>query len=234
MGPSSPAGQLSRIAIEGDFRNAEKVKELAKISDVLTTEIEHVDVDAVLDLEKDGYTVRPNARTIRLIQDKYAQKIYLNDFDISLPEFMETATLEQAREAGLKFGYPFMLKNRMGAYDGRGNALVREESQLEAAFNSLGGRLLYAEKFIPFIKELAVMVVRTVDGVKSFPVVETIQQNNICHIVIAPAQISQTASQNAMAVASRAIAAFDGVGIYGVELFLLNDDTVLLNEIAPR
>jgi phosphoribosylaminoimidazole carboxylase len=112
---------------------------------------------------------------------------------------------------------------------------VKAESELKAAFEKLGGNELYAEKWANFSKELAVMVVQTQGGLtQCYPVVETIQKDNICHIVIAPAQISQNSMNEALSVAKHAIASLPGAGIYGVELFLLPDDSILLNEIAPR
>jgi phosphoribosylaminoimidazole carboxylase len=242
QGSNSPAGQLSNLSIEGSFqdKNNNKIKELAAISDVVTTEIEHIDTIALEELENKGHVVHPNFSTIRLIQDKYLQKNHLAEHGIPLPDYMETSTIAAAKEAGLKFGYPFMLKNKKLAYDGRGNALVKSIDTLEQAYTQLGGSLdgdsdLYAEKWVPFVKELAVMVVRTIEGrVITYPVVETIQHNNICHIVIAPAQVPPPATQAALEVAHKAIASLSGAGIFGVELFLLNDETCILNEIAPR
>ena len=148
---------------------------------------------------------------------------------------MEITDIDSGREAGLKFGYPFMLKNRKLAYDGKGNAVVKNEGELEQAINKLGGSELYAEKWASFVKELAVMVVQNQSGdVYCYPVVETIQKDNICHIVIAPAQIPQNAINEALKIAKQAISCISSAGIFGVELFLLPDDTILLNEIAPR
>ncbi|KAJ1415345.1 ATP-grasp domain-containing protein, partial [Ochromonadaceae sp. CCMP2298] len=233
-GPSSPAGQLSHLCIEGSFTDAGKVKELSSISDVVTTEIEHINADALAELEATGHVVQPTSQTLRIIQDKYEQKVHLAASDIPLPEFMSTPDVKAAELAGLRFGYPFMLKNRKLAYDGKGNAVVRTPEEVGLCFGKLGGSEIYAEKWAPFIKELAVMVVRTREGVVSYPVVETVQTDNVCHIVTAPAQISPSALLAAEAVASRAISCFQGYGVYGVEMFLMNDETVLLNEIAPR
>lgn len=135
-----------------------------------------------------------------------------------------------------------MLKNRRLAYDGKGNAVVLNEEKLIDAVKKLIGPAdikstsldLYAEKWVPFKKELAVMVVRTSEGVLCYPVVETIQKDNVCHIVIAPAQIPESVSAAATEAALSAIASYNGLGIYGVELFMLQDDSILLNEIAPR
>eukprot|EP01033_Poteriospumella_lacustris_P017887 gene17887-12822_t len=234
QGSASPSGQIASLCVQGSFRELDKIQQLAQISDVITTEIEHVNADALEILEKDGHVVHPNSRTIRLIQDKYLQKVHLSERSIPLPEFLSCPTIEKAREAGNRLGYPLMLKNRLLAYDGRGNAVAESENDIENAFALLGGTSIYAEKWVPYVKELAIMVVRTQTDVLVYPVVETIQQNNICHLVTAPAQISQRAQQNAATVALQAIGSLDGIGIYGVELFLLADDTVLLNEIAPR
>lgn len=233
-GPSSPAGQISSLCIEGAFTDGNKIKELAAISDIITTEIEHVNTEVLEELEKTGKIVRPNAKTIRIIQDKYLQKVHLAAHGIPLPDFMQCPTVDAALEAGMRYGYPLMLKNKKLAYDGRGNAVAKTEADVAQAFQKLGGSDIYAEKWVPFVKELAVMVVRSPSTVASYPTVETVQQNNICHLVTAPAQVSQMVLQAAGEIASKAIASFDGVGIYGVELFLLPDDTVLLNEIAPR
>lgn len=233
-GPGSPAGQLSHLCIEGGFRDVEKIKELASISDVITTEIEHVNTVALSELESAGKVVHPSPKTIALIQDKYQQKLLMQSVNVPLPEFMDTPDLQSATEAGLRFGYPFMLKNKKLAYDGRGNAVVKTAEDVRIQFEKLGGSDIYAEKFVPFVKELAVMVVRTSISVLEYPVVETVQRDNICHIVTAPAQISQTAMRAALTVARDAVSNLEGNGVFGVEMFLLNDDTVVLNEIAPR
>ena len=238
-GSSSPAGQLSQLSLDGDVKDSVKVTELASISDVITTELEDVNTEILEDLEKRGQEVNPNSKTIRIIQDKYLQKDHLrNNADIPLPEFYRVDSLTDAKDAGIKFGFPYMLKLRKQAYDGKGNYVVSSEETVATAYEKLsngGIAQLYAERWVPFTKELAVMVVRTKEGkVISYPVVETIQKDSICHIVIAPAQISVAAQRSAANIALRAINTFDGVGIFGIELFLLNDETVLLNEIAPR
>lgn len=223
------------MCIEGSFQDEYKIKELASISDVITTEIEHVNTKILLELEKNGTSVHPSAESLSIIQDKYSQKVFLHTNGIyALPHFMDVPNIQTGIEAGLRYGYPYMLKNKRLAYDGRGNAIVHSSEEIAIQFEKLGGIDIYAEKFVPFTKELAVMVVRTKDGIVSYPVVETVQSNNICHIVTAPAQISPTALQAAESLAQKAVSCFDGYGIYGVEMFLLNDDSVLLNEIAPR
>jgi phosphoribosylaminoimidazole carboxylase len=145
-------------------------------------------------------------------------------------------------EAGERYGFPFVLKNSCLAYDGRGNAVVHSPEEIEECYHRLGGdtQPLYAEKFVPFVKELAVMIVRSKgeeegeDVLTAYPVVETIQTNSICDLVICPAQCSPTVCERAVTVAREAVGTFSGWGIFGVEMFLLATGEILLNEIAPR
>jgi 5-(carboxyamino)imidazole ribonucleotide synthase len=135
------------------------------------------------------------------------------------------------------FGYPLVLKARRDGYDGYGNATLRSADDIEAAWEKLakGGRALYVEGFVPFERELAVMVARGRDGEsRVYPVVETVQENHICHVVRAPAQVAPQVAQMAAAIAQQAVEAINGVGIFGVELFLIEAGFVLYNEIAPR
>ena len=124
LGSKSPIGEVAELCIEGSFQDPEKVQELASVSDVITVEIEHVNVDALEVLERDKHVVCPNSNTIRIIQDKYLQKVHLRSYDVPLPEFMEIPTMTAAINAGKIFGYPFMLKNKRMAYDGKVDILV--------------------------------------------------------------------------------------------------------------
>jgi len=141
--------------------------------------------------------------------------------------------------AAQELGWPLMLKARRDGYDGRGNIIVREASEVEAAFATLGWprRALFAEAFVEFERELASLVVRGLDGdVAHYPVVETRQDPtlHICREVLAPAELPDEIGAYAAAVARGAVEAVGGVGAFGVELFLLPDRQVCINELAPR
>ncbi|KAJ2778878.1 phosphoribosylaminoimidazole carboxylase ade2 [Coemansia javaensis] len=237
----SPAKQISSFAqhIDEPFTSPEAIHALAEGCDVLTVEIEHVNCAELAAVEEAGTAkVRPSAATIRLIQDKCLQKEYLAARGMAVPAYARCDTLEEARAAGAAFGYPFVLKCRLGAYDGRGNYVVKSSGDVEDGFARLGGQMLYAEQFVPFAKELAVMVVRRPGGqVATYPVTETVQRDSICELVYAPAQIDGRVREAAMKVATDAVGCLpDGsAGIFGVEMFLHEDGrTVLVNEIAPR
>lgn len=238
-GDNAPAKQIvAPLAphlthVDGSFADAPKIQELAKKVDVLTMEIEHVNVDTLLQIEKDSslskLEIHPSPSTVQIIQDKYRQKEHLSSNRLPVAEFLavEENTVESVKAAVGKLGLPLMLKSRTLAYDGRGNYAIRDVSQIPEAIAQLGGRPLYAEKWVPFTKEIAVMVVRTTSGeVASYPVVETVHKDNICHLVFAPLRSRDpTLSDRARSVAEDAVKAFTGAGVFGVEMFLMENGT---------
>lgn len=236
----SPAKQINALDehVDGSFKDADSIAKLAEKCDVLTVEIEHVDVSALEAVSKaTGIPVYPLPETIRLIQDKYTQKEHLVSHGVAVVESINVKenTPECLAEIGASLGFPFMLKARTMAYDGRGNYVVKTAENIDEALKFLDNRSLYAEKWCPFTKELAVMVVRTVEGqVFAYPTVETIHQDNICHLVYAPARISDSLREKASLLAQNAVKSFPGCGIFGVEMFLLPNHELLVNEIAPR
>ncbi|KAI9184985.1 hypothetical protein LWI28_003115 [Acer negundo] len=232
-----PASALSYDHMIGSFDDSAAVQEFAKRCGVLTVEIEHVDVATLEELEQQGVDCHPKASTIRIIQDKYLQKVHFSRHGIPLPEFMQIDDFEGARRAGELFGYPLMIKSKRLAYDGRGNAVAKSEKELSSAVTALGGfdRGLYVEKWAPFVKELAVIVARGRDNsILCYPVVETIHKENICHIVKSPAVVPWKIRKLATDVAYRAVSSLEGAGVFAVELFLTEDGQILLNEVAPR
>lgn len=238
-GETGPAKQINAMNehINGSFKSIEDIKKLASKCDVLTIEIEHVDTDALKQI-RDEFKIKiyPTPETIEIIKDKFIQKEHLIKNDVSVAESVSVkSNKESLIEVGIKFGYPFMLKAKTMAYDGKGNFVVKNAEAIEEALTVLKDRPLYAEKWAPFTKELAVMVVRNPKNeIFSYPTVETIHRDNICHTVYAPARVNDTLQKRAQLLAERAIGAFDGAGIFGVEMFLLENGELLVNEIAPR
>lgn len=230
----APATQISSEShVEGAINDSTKVKELAEKCDILTIEIEHVDTKSLANC---GKPVAPSPDSIALIQDKFRQKQHLQQHGLPTPESEAvSADRESLANFGAKYGFPFVLKSRRDAYDGRGNSVVRNADSIPRALEELHDRELYAEKWAPFTKELAVMVVRSWDGATyCYPVVETVHKDNICHTVFAPAPVSNAVEVAAEELSRAAVASLKGAGVFGVEMFLLEDDTLLINEIAPR
>ena len=233
IGAHAPAKQVvaptapHHAHVDGSFSDSEKIRELAVKVDVLTVEIEHVNVDVLEEVQTTlRVEVHPNPSTIRIIQDKFRQKEHLHSHALPVAQFLPVdPTVQAITDAVAKLGLPLMLKSRTLAYDGRGNYVLHELSQIQEALNALSGRPLYVEKWVPFVKEIAVMVVRTATGgTYSYPVVETVHKDNICHLVFAPLR-SRDADLPARAreIAEKAVQSMNGAGVFGVEMFLLGD-----------
>jgi 5-(carboxyamino)imidazole ribonucleotide synthase len=236
--PDTPAACLTHHHAIGEWSDTAALLAFARGCEVLTLENEFVDADALAEVEAAGISVFPKPSTLATIQDKLRQKERYATADLAVPPFCAIESPEDVRAAAMDFGYPLVLKARYGGYDGYGNATIHSEAEITPAWDRFSGREtrgLMVEAFVPFVKELAVMVLRGRDGeTRAYPVVETVQQNHICHVVRAPAAISERARHAAADLATRAVGLLHGVGVFGVELFLLADDSVLLNEIAPR
>jgi 5-(carboxyamino)imidazole ribonucleotide synthase len=233
----SPATGLASHYLIGDWDNSSDLLKLAALADVVTLENEFVDVESLAELEQSGHKLWPTAATMRVVQDKLRQKQTLAAAGLPVPRFFDAPTPEAVIAAAANFGWPVLLKKRRNSYDGKGNATVRGPEELGAAWQKLGGdrNALYAEDFVRFTKELAVMITRTPDGHTAiYPVVETTQYEHICHIVKAPAPSAEEQAARVREIAIRAVEAVDGVGSFGVELFLADDGTILINELAPR
>ncbi|NDJ51933.1 MAG: 5-(carboxyamino)imidazole ribonucleotide synthase [Chloroflexi bacterium] len=235
--PDSPAGRISRRQVIGDWRNAATLAAFAEQCDVVTLESEFVDEDILRKLEARGVAVYPTASTLAAIQDKLVQKQTFEKAGLPVAAYRAVETPRDVRSVAQEMDWPLLLKARRNGYDGYGNATLHGVEQLAKAWAHLGqnGRQLMVEDYVAFERELAVMIVRGRDGqVRSYPVVETIQRNHICHMVRAPAPISSHTARRARDLAIRAVEAVDGVGAFGVELFMVTKDLILLNEIAPR
>lgn len=258
-GPNSPAKQVNAKTqhIDGSFIDPEKIRELARQVDILTVEIEHVDTHVLEEISEKGVEVvgadgtkrmkrvevQPSWRTIRTIQDKFLQKGHLAKHEIptAVSESLES-TEKELLEFGKAHGFPYMLKAKKDAYDGRGNYVVNSTSDVKDALEALKGRSLYAEKWAKFEKELAVMVVKTSDEIQelgkstiAYPAVETIHEDSICKLVYSPPRgVSETIQKQAQNIARKAVGCLWGKGVFGVEMFLMPDNSLLVNEIAPR
>ncbi len=233
--PNSPAGQVVDEQIVADYKDEKAIRELAKKADYMTFEIESANSDVLEDLTKKGLQVHPSAKTLGIIKDKLFQKQFLKKAGIPVAEFMAVETQADIEKAAKKFGYPVILKARFDAYDGRGNALVKNAKAIPAAIEKLAGRKLYVEKFVPFTKELAVMVARSTKGeIATYPVVETIHKNNICHMVLVPAPVPKPAIKKAQLLAKKVMQQLKGAGVFGIEMFLTKQGKVVINELAPR
>jgi len=233
--PDCPAAKVVDRQIIADFKDEDAIRQLANECDVVTYEIELGNSDILSKLEKNGFAIHPSAETLRNIQDKLLQRQMLKENKVPVPAFIEVSTKEDLVSALGKLGLPAMLKARFDSYDGRGNFLIESEEQIGEAIMFLQSRKCFLEEYVPFVKEISVMIARNGSGqVVSHPVVENVHKNNILDVTIAPARISEKARSEAKRVADATVRLLKGMGIFGIEMFLTKDDKVLVNEIAPR
>ena len=235
--PQCPAGQVSDGQIIASFNDCEAIRRLADCTDVLTYEFEHINADILCELELEGYHVYPSGFTLSKIQNKYVQKTILKEAGLPVPEFIKVNTLDQIEETAKLYGFPLVLKTCIGGYDGKGNYIIRGKDEIHTAYKALGEGIipLMAEKFVPFIKELSIIVARGGTGQAAFyPVVENIHEQNILRITRAPANISQEVYTKAKTIANGVLNALDDFGVFCIEMFTTFEGDISINEIAPR
>lgn len=224
-----PAAQVSDKHIMGGFHDKEKLEQLVQETDVTTFELEHVETSILKELYDNGHNIHPSPYVIELIQDKYEQKKLLDERGIPVPAYKSVAS-----DADLaSFGFPVIQKAKKEGYDGKGVMMLKTPEDIKNAIKSES----FIEELVDIEKELAVIVARNREGeIKCYPVVEMLfdDRTNICDIVMAPAKISKEIEEKVIDISVRSIKVLDGVGIFGVELFLTKSGDILVNEIAPR
>jgi len=247
--PAKQAHNTNRH-VTGSFKDPLRIRDLAARSDYLSVEIEHVETEVLEDIEKNGVEVtladgssvvhrppiHPSWKTIRLIQDKYLQKEHFRSCGEKIPIADQVAVdtdgsaVDSLKCVLKKFGFPFMLKARKGSYDGRGNFKVTSEEDFGPALEALKNLPLYAEKWAPFVKELAVMVIRTEDdsgnlkNCVAYPAVETVHEDSICtKVYMPPRDVSEDICEKARELACKVIGTLWGRGVFAVEMFLFKD-----------
>lgn len=229
-----PAAQVGAEQIVADFKDKEAIIELSEKSDIITYEIESGDSEVLKSVEKNA-EINPSPETLHTIQDKFLQKTFLKEHGIPVPEFIEISNIDDVKEGLKKFGYPALLKARRDAYDGRGNFKVDSEDMVQTAYDYFKGQKLMLEKFVPFKMEVSVIAARNTKGeIKTFPLVENIHEENILRETIAPARVSDEITKNAEKIASQTMDVLKGAGVFGIEMFVTQDDQIVINEIAPR
>jgi 5-(carboxyamino)imidazole ribonucleotide synthase len=235
--PECPSHNVSDEHIVASFDDEEAIRELAKKTDIITYEFEHICVQSLKKIEEEGYTVYPTPTSLEIIQNKFTQKEELQRNKIPVPDYKKVNTVEDIYIASNDYGYPMMLKACTGGYDGKGNAIVKNEESVKIAFDSLGaGSIpLMIEKFVPFEKEISVLACRGINGnIVVYPVGENIHQDSILDETQVPANISNDCTKKAMELAHDVMEVFHGVGMFCVEMFVTKEEEIYINEVAPR
>ncbi|PHX57450.1 5-(carboxyamino)imidazole ribonucleotide synthase [Tychonema bourrellyi FEM_GT703] len=227
---TDPATAIAADTILAAIDDVNATAELATRCDVITFENEFVDLDGLRTLEEQGVLFQPSLSSLDPLLDKYIQRCYLQDLGLPTPRFWEWDGSQD-----LPLDFPLVIKVRRHGYDGQGTFVVKDAASFESICVKLQGVALLVEEFVPFDRELAAIAARSANGeIAIYPIVETQQQNQVCRLVIAPADISLEVKAEAEAIARTLLNSLQAVGVFGIELFLTSDNQLLVNEIAPR
>ncbi|WP_193224405.1 5-(carboxyamino)imidazole ribonucleotide synthase [Bacillus sp. B1-b2] len=230
----SPCGQVADYKIVDAYDNLAAIKRLAAISDVITYEFENIDADCL-----DWLTVHANvpqgSSLLEITQDRIKEKRAIEQAGIKVAPYVVVEKIEDIHSGLVELGYPTVLKTARGGYDGKGQYVIKDSSQIVEAGMLLENGVCVLEKWIPFHKEISVIITRNGKGESTvFPVSENIHLNNILHESIVPARISDYAKDLAMEKVNKLAEHLNLVGTLAVEMFLTADDDIYINELAPR
>ncbi|WP_435924058.1 5-(carboxyamino)imidazole ribonucleotide synthase [Paenibacillus sp. DYY-L-2] len=233
--PNAPCGQVAEQIVAG-YGDKAAAGELAERADVITYEFENVDAEVAALLEERSY-VPQGSRLLYTTQHRLREKRAVEAAGAQVAPYAEIGSEEALREAVRRLGLPAVLKTATGGYDGKGQWVIRSESEIGQAYAELSraGTELVLEQFIPFVKELSVIAARSPRGeIKTFPVAENVHVDNILHLSIVPARVADEIQREAERLASRIAESMEAVGLLAVEMFLTEDGTLYVNELAPR
>jgi len=231
--PDDSAAQVCAETVLGDYRSTDDLLAFAADCDVITFDHEHVPQPQLAALEQSGAALRPSAAALRLTQDSLAMLAGLTELGGPVPRFEPVSSLEEVQDIADRTDWPVVLKAVSGGYDGRGVWVCRSYAEVADVLSH--GVPIYAEEFVPFARELAILIARSPSGhAAAYPVVETVQRDGICHEVLAPAPgLPGHLAEHIMELGLRLARDLDVEGVLAVELFQ-TPRGVLVNELAMR
>jgi 5-(carboxyamino)imidazole ribonucleotide synthase len=233
--PDAPCSTVSDKHIVADYGDIQAVLKLGKKTDVVTYEFENIDVRSVIALEEAGYLVHPGSSVLKTTQHRILEKEFVTSLGIKTAPFHSINTQVDLEKAAQKIGFPAIIKTACGGYDGKGQVKVNSLEQAQEAFHSLNQLPLIWEKMVNFTKELGIMCVRDQNGhIVTYPTTENIHIENILDTTIVPARVSEKVANLAEEIARKIALNLNIVGVFCVEMFLIENNELLVNEIAPR
>lgn len=233
--PECPAAQVADRQVVANFTDRKAIRKLAQQCQVLTYEFEHIDSQVLIELVQEGHHIYPDPSVLQIIQNKLSQKKALLKEGIPLPAFQAVKDEKDILQAGENWGFPLLLKACTGGYDGKGNYLLKNATEIPKALNQFAGSELMVEAFVPFTCEISVIVARSKsEKPRTYPLSENYHKDNILRTCIIPARVSEDVARKAREIAARAMEVFQGIGVFCVEMFVTPTGDVLVNEVAPR
>ena len=232
--PDGPAGAVADAFVQGAWTDAQKAVELARLSDVVTVETEHIPAAGLREVEKVA-PLRPGAEVLHVVQDRLRQKEFLARHAFPQPAFAHVHDEASLAAAVRTVGAPAVLKTLTGGYDGKGQARTRDAEGALAAWDALGRAPCIYEAFVGFEREVSVVLARGLDGsLAYYPLAENEHRKGILHLTRVPARAPQGVEARAQKLAAAIAEALGHVGVMAVEMFLTPQGELLVNEIAPR
>ena len=231
-----PAGQVADRVIRSEYSDLKASSELAALADVVTYEFENVDADSVSSAEKHK-PVRPSSTVLRTTQNRLHEKKALLEAGIPVVNFRKVDSLKDLEDAASVLGYPMVLKTATEGYDGKGQSIIHGEHDLAISYDQLNARNveLIVEQFVSFKAEVSTICARTADGMTAtFDPSENIHRNHILDTSIVPARIDESVAGKARIVATNIAEKLDVIGLIAVEMFVTQENDILVNELAPR
>ena len=230
----SPCGQVADIRIVAPYNDESALEELAEVSDVITYEFENIDYEGLKRLTQMAY-VPQGAELVRITQDRVTEKQMIVDAGCPVAPYIVATTFDELKLKIGEIGYPCIVKTARGGYDGKGQQLLKSSEDLPLAESLFEHSVCIAEGFIPFVKEVSVIVQRNGHGeTYCFPVGENIHVHHILHETIVPARIDHATTVQAEKEAEKIADYLNLVGTLAVEMFVLEDGNIIINELAPR
>jgi 5-(carboxyamino)imidazole ribonucleotide synthase len=231
----APCAKIADEFIIGDITNYQDVINFGDKVDIITVEIEKINTEALLELEKKGKKVYPSAKTLQIIQNKSDQKDFYKNNNLPTSRFKNYSNLDKLKQNFKKdnFQFPLVWKSSKFGYDGKGVKIIKNQEDFDFSFDDQ----CLVEEIVLIEKELSVIVSRNVKGsVKCFPIVEMefSEKSNLVEYVMCPANISSDVRKKAIEIAVKTAEKFNMVGLLAVELFLTKQGDILINEVAPR
>jgi 5-(carboxyamino)imidazole ribonucleotide synthase len=235
--PDSPAFDVVQRATCAEYADVAALELFAGEVDVITYEFENIPSGTAMILAA-RRPVLPDPSVLEITQDRLVEKDFVRRLGIATADYADVSSVETLREAIARIRLPAVLKTRRFGYDGKGQSIIRGAGDLQTIWSELGTKLAILEQFIPFEREISVVAARSADGrVECFDVTENEHRNHILKTSRVPAQIPDSLSEQAKAIATKIADAFNYVGVLAVEMFVVSGDggpTLLVNEIAPR
>ena len=231
-----PAGQVADRVIRSEYSDIKASSELAALADVVTYEFENVDADSVSSAEKHK-PVRPSSSVLRTTQNRLHEKKALLEAGIPVANFRKVDSLRDLEDAASVLGYPMVLKTATEGYDGKGQSIIHGDHDLANSYDHLNARNveLIVEQFVSFKAEVSTICARTIDGMTAtFDPSENIHRNHILDTSIVPARIDESVSDKARIIATNIAEKLDVIGLIAVEMFVTQENDIVVNELAPR